>query len=445
MSKQELLLIVIIILACIRAATQPFIGVAFFYYYFGLYFNRIFVDLRVVSPLVIVPAVSLVSLIFGGKKLRFPPQLILLGVFFVWMCLSRLFNGYSVLDGEEIEPFFNLLFFLFLLVNTVDSKKKLIVFLWVMVMAYTTNAFVARYFDRFVPYYFLNRNNFSISLVGAIAIPALFALYRKGVVHKCESICYFVILLYGIAGSNSRGGYLGLGVILGLLILLQLKKPVRLALILAPIVFVLINISTMHWERLGTVSVDTDQGGTGGQRIALWTSGARMTVLNPVFGVGSGESGPMFPSYATLEEQFRVGGHIGEESIKIHNMTLQVSAEMGFVGLLLFFSILFMSYKDIWRAMLLCRSNDQLSDQIYLPFCLLFSITGMLISGQFGNYAYNYQFYTLISLCACLNPILANDLEVNGGENESERDVMGKMEIPVRTMIFFIFTYLALK
>lgn len=448
MSKQELFLIVLTLGVFVVSLRNPFYGVSYFYLYYALEYNRLFISLRsLLKPLFVTPVIVLVSLIFlQKKKIVFAPQVISLAIFFLWMCLSRLMNGLGVWTGEEIDPFFKIVFFIFLVTNVIDTKEKLKFYIWIGIIVYAVLAYVARYNDMSSPYYFTNKNHFGFSIVGAIAFPIMFTMVEKSYPRKLEAVCYTMILLFALAGTNSRGAYLGLITIFVLLIFndFNYKKIIVVAL---PVIFILTRISTQHWERFGSISTDVDQGGTGGQRIALWGNAIRMMFSNPIFGIGSGEAGLEFANYATLEEMARVGGKVGEENIKVHNMSLQLGAELGVIGLALFLFIIFLSIRDLWKARKLCKKNNNLRHLKYLVDGVGIAIIGLLITGQFGNYGYNLQFYMTVGLGYCVKSIVFKTQKnyLDGQSVDDKPVIPVKWEMPFRLLAFLIFAYMSLR
>lgn len=447
MSKQELFLIVLTFSVWIASLKMPFYGAAYFYLYYALKYNYLFISLRSFRPLFVTPLIAFVSITFIHKKrLVFTPQVVILALFFLWMCLSRFMNGYNIWEGEEIEPFSKVVIFLFLITSLIDTKEKLIYFLWIMATASVVLGYVARYNDSISPYYFVDRNNFAFSLLASVAFTAIIALNEKKWLRKLEAVLYFLIVIYSIAGTNSRGGYLGLGAVFLFLVLSNFNLR-KIPLLMIPIIIVLSRMSSTHWERLFSVSVDPEQGGTGGQRLALWNTALRMLFENPIFGVGSGESGPLFSQYADIKDQFRVGGQVGYESIKVHNMTLQIGSEMGFIGLGMFFFLVIFCFFNILEVRNLCRKNTNVHHLKFLADILGVSLIGLLVSGQFANFGYNLQFYTLMCLVPVLKKIVVKTHRFNleGKTVDEEPVVPAKWELPLRCITLVILTYMSLR
>ena len=449
MRQQEIFLVIIIIVIWLASIRKPFYGVSFFYFYFALMYNNLFESLRFIRPLVVAPLIALFSIIFIQRnKLIYAPPVIIGALILAWMFFSRAANGLSPWKGFEIDSFFKIVIFLFLVTNVINTKERLLFFIWIMVIAYADLSYVARHDDVTAPY-FINRNNFGFTLVGAAAFPAMFFVNEIRKLRMAEAVCYFMLIVFSISGTNSRGCYLGLIVVFILITISLIKdlKITKLVMITLPIILVLSMVSTVHWERFSTISVDKEQGGTGGQRLALWSSGLRMLSANPVFGVGAGESGPSFSKYATYEEKRRVGGGHIRESVKPHNSIIQFGAETGIIGLGLFLMIIYLSFRDIWQARKICIQNDKLRHLRYMADALGISLTGLLVAGQFSNSAYDLQFFTILALAHCLKRIILREHQgiTSGKPVASEPVIPVKWEVPFRTIMLIVFTYISLR
>ena len=448
MRQQEIFLIVVTIVIWLTSIKRPLYGVSYFYFYFALMYINLFESLRFIKPLVVTPLIALFSVFFIQRnKLVYAPHVILGALILAWMFFSRAANGLEPWKGFEIDGFLKIVIFLFLVTNVINTKEKLMFFIWIMVIAYADLAFVARYNEVTAPYH-MNRNIFGFSLVGAVAFPAVLLIYETRKLRMVEALCYFMIIVFSIAGTNSRGCYLGLFAIFILLAIVLLRKSEiwKLVMITISIVFILSMVSIVHWERWSTISTDPEQGGTGGQRIALWYSGLRMISSNPVFGVGAGESGPSFAKYATYEERQRVGGRHMREEIKPHNTIIQFGAETGLVGLGLLFLIIYISFRDISQAKKICNQNNKLHHLRYMPDALGITLVGLLTAGQFANRAYDIHFFTILGLTFCLKRIILREHQgiTSGKPVASEPIIPVKWEMPFRVIVLILFTYINL-
>jgi O-antigen ligase len=218
--------------------------------------------------------------------------------------------------------------------------------------------------------------------------------------------------------------------------------------ILIPVTIALANVSSVHWERFGTISADKEQGGTGGQRLALWSSAGRMIYANPVFGVGSGESPNLFNQYSTFAEQLKVGGKdIGQEVIKVHNMLLQIASETGIVGITLFILIALKTFKDVLATRKLCGKRADMVDLRRIADGIGITFIGLIFAGQFSNFGYDIQLYSTSCLAYCAKTIAGRTPE--GGPEPQQTFVEAlttkRWGVYARGMIFVVFTYMSLR
>ena len=270
---------------------------------------------------------------------------------------------------------------------------------------------------------------------------------EKGLVRKAEAGCYLLLLSLGLAGSQSRGGYLGALCAFAISFGSNFKIK-RLILIIPILLYLGFNLSGVVSDRFQTIyEKDHSTGGTGGQRLALWQTALRMMSANPVWGVGPGQAPANFTRYADFELQAKVGGHIGSQYIKVHQMFLQVGAETGYVGLGIFLLIILISFRDLWQVRKLCKNHSGVPpNQANLPIAIAAALAGTLVAGQFGNYGYHLQIYTFIFLAYSLKALTHR--QIAAAERNEIIDeaplVDPKKEILYRTVAFALFTYISL-
>jgi O-antigen ligase len=152
------------------------------------------------------------------------------------------------------------------------------------------------------------------------------------------------IQILGIISTGSRAGMLTTMLICGLLFIRNIKRPLTVILI-AGIVFFTADLVR---EKFAERSITTES--LGGTRINSSlesrfeaASGAIMLWLyNPLFGVG-----PNNYAAARAEELGLRGSDAG---LSAHNTTLQILAETGTIGMLIFLTLLLKGFKAIKRT-----------------------------------------------------------------------------------------------
>ena len=397
-------------------------------------------------PLLTAALVLFSFFIFNqSKKIFFAPQTWLMVAFFGVMCLSRLLNGLDVFGHRYMVFFYKIIFVHILIINLVDSKEKLKLFIWILIISSGVLSYVARYHDSEIPFYWSQKNVFGGTLAGVIAFPFIFAMAEKKWILKGEAACYGMLMLMAILGTNSRAAFVAAGIVLCLLLITNFRIK-NLALCIVIVVAVLSRVSVVHWERYETIETDIEQAGTGGQRIAAWKAAGRMMLANPMFGVGTGAFGSNFLAYSTYEDKVKVGGEIGVTSLNTHNMTLQVGSETGFLGLGLFALIIVFCFKDMKRILILCRGDPEMEDIKQMTKAIGIAFIGYFAAGQFGNFGYNLMFYTLASLIVAGRVIAEKakkEVDKNSEEQVTMREVIPyKYQLPFRVFLFVTFSYI---
>jgi len=236
---------------------------------------------------------------------------------------------------------------------------------------------------------FSNPNSFSgwLTIMFPLALSVIFVdkgLWRKGII---KTIMYFLICLLAICltMTYSRGAWIG--VVLALFFIGILKKN-KFLLIAVPVVIALpfiippsvkeriltalpFTIAYSIRERLGSIMLFADP-----TRISLWREAMAVVSNFPVFGCGLNTYSIVAPHYKLTED----GG------IYPHNSYLQLTTEMGFVGLIMFVFFTLMLFVRSLDNM--ARIKDEFSKNILLG--LIAGLLGFLIHSFF-----DVSFYTL--------------------------------------------------
>lgn len=136
-----------------------------------------------------------------------------------------------------------------------------------------------------------------------------------------NGVCFF-LLSYGIYLTNSRGGFVVFGFVILAVLLLRfgLKKGVIAALILLPMFFFL---------QPSRMSMLTTEESSAHERTWLWEQGLNILNENRLFGIGKGEFAQSSGS-----------------GVVAHNNYVSAMAETGFLGLLVYLALIYMSIKS---------------------------------------------------------------------------------------------------
>ena len=196
--------------------------------------------------------------------------------------------------------------------------------------------------------------------------------------------------LIGIALTQSRGGLLALAAVAAHALLISKKRRWLLVPLLALGTVIIVQAADdAFWHRFQELRTQEDYNYTARDgRMTVWREGLGLLAQRPLFGVGIG--------------QFSAGlGMIGNGSYKTaHNSFLQLGAELGVFGLLVFLAMLREAFRiaRAGRASPLLPAADRLRHT-----ALLLSLTGYCVGGFFLSQAYGNILYMLLALAAIMH------------------------------------------
>jgi O-antigen ligase len=125
---------------------------------------------------------------------------------------------------------------------------------------------------------------------------------------------------------------------------------------------------------------------------------------HPVFGVGPGNFQTAEGTLSPLADRQQFG--VGVRWNAAHNTYIQVGAETGVVGLLLFVAMIGSAFLALSRSRL--RGPDRADSrerQTQLAQVLTASLVGFVVGAFFLSLAYTEMLYTLIALAAALQKV----------------------------------------
>jgi O-antigen ligase len=289
---------------------------------------------------------------------RFKAPLILISGFMVWQLVVLVVSG-----GEMLQQLF----------GTTGRNTGLITYLafailFVVAMVVSSSVFLNRFltvalvvgvaslgygvvqalgrdpFDWVNPYSpvfgFLGNPNFQSSLVGILGT-VVFTQFLSGSVKiqiKVAYLAYFLVTLYVIKETASQQGFLvlliGSAISLGVFVYGKSRTLGYSYLALAAVGFFAVLIGTLNKGPLASLLYKDSVTYRGD----YWRAGWKMTLDNPIFGVGLDSYGDWYRRSRTIEATLRRGPEITSNAA--HNVFLDVSAYGGFPLLLIYLALM---------------------------------------------------------------------------------------------------------
>jgi O-antigen ligase len=251
-------------------------------------------------------------------------------------------------------------------------------------------------------------NDLAMVMIVAFPFAVFWFLNRKGLIRLiCGGLTALIIVT--IILTASRGGFVGfLGV--SLAILLRARKILRKAFvpliiitILGSGVFVFYAKSSFR-ERMSTLlTYEQDYNVTAySGRIEIWKRGLKIMAEHPIFGVG-------IDGFTTAEGLSHKD--VGGKWSTAHNSFIQIGAELGVVGLILFCYIIWTSLKGMRKVLKSVSQEKDAYPILTTLYAIQCSWIGYAVGGFFLSAAHSPLFFLLVGLSTVI-PFLIMDMEI---------------------------------
>ncbi len=329
--------------------------------------------------------------------------------FCVWMALSVPFalgvgNSFDLVFNNFLKTFV----MFFVIAGAIRGPRDLERLLWIYFLSATIYAAVVltRFEDgaRLGKLYYYDANDFATFAVTAIP----FGLYglRTGrtALSRGFAAAGLLFLTLAFLRTGSRGGFLALIVVGGYLLIKYktVRLQWRLAAAGAVVVVALAAASAEYWERMGTILSDDDYNRTDESgRMQIWQRGLGYMASHPVFGVGPNNFGMAEGTLSPLAKRQQFG--VGVRWNAPHNSFVQVAAELGVVGIVLFIALFVTAFKAVRLGGL--RQRTPRGDPALLSQTLTASLLGFVTGAFFLTLAYAELLYVLLAFAVAWHKV----------------------------------------
>lgn len=312
---------------------------------------------------------------------------------------------------SKLMDFFGWFVIYFLIINIVNTEKRLYIFLLIFLLAsfkmsqHGARTWAMRGFSfeswglMGPPGFFENSGELSVQMLMFMPIAYRLAMAIRPWLTRMKF--WFMLLLpttaaMTVVGASSRGSQLGLAVQI-YHTFLKGRLSIRtafLALIVAAAGTLL--LPDEQWERFrGAGSDETSQ-----QRLLYWKHGLEMIKDHPVLGVGYFN----FPPYFALNHSEDI--MFGSAQLP-HNIFIQVGTDAGLIGLLLYVTLIVAGFRGnrAIRKRLVNAPNHWLHS---VSFGYDAALIGFLIAGQFVTIGYYPFMWIQLALIAATRNVALN-------------------------------------
>lgn len=383
--------------------------------------------LQPARPTLVLTVLAMAAMVFGAHRQELSPALSMPEtkrylLFYLIMIVGIPFASHRGLafQGVFLTYIVNVLFFV-LLVSQVTSLQRLKSLVWVICISTVTYSVFGGLLQsgsggdgRFqVSGSAFDANDTAYVLLSLFPLCLYFIRFDDGMLKKFVAIAAVFSAIAIVLQTGSRGGILGLGTILLILLLtktggVKTSHKVFLVVMLAS-TFLLMRdrIDVDRYLTLSDVSSDYNVSSEGG-RIALWQSAVDLSLANPITGVGV----ECYP-FAHL----RARQLAGESFLRwqyTHNSFLQVATEVGLVGFAVFVLINLRSLFTFLRISRIRIEPEarEASEIRVLGGLMLLGFAGLLVSGFFLSQGYSIfstLYFALAAATGRLQAILSTE------------------------------------
>jgi O-antigen ligase len=347
--------------------------------------------------------VALVGLLIQKERFRMPPLLVGLGMFLLWCML-----GYAVTDEptmvfDRLQVVIKLWLIALVAANALRTRAQLRFFIvfWLGCFAlYPVRGAIFNYYlyhETVVGraawnYIFSNPNDLAAYCILQLSMAAgLLSLEKRGPV-KWATIAGIAVVPFLILLTKSRGAFLGFAGFTLLAVMGQRKrgKAVVVAAIVATLVIAVAPADVLNRVRgiqkiQGTEAQglqEADKEGSAFQRYEIWKVARTMIWEHPMMGVGLGAYPGYHAKYA-LRSQFDPTAQGRRDT---HSTYLNLTAETGFVGVLLYFISYITTLVQIDRVRR--RAKKLLPATAQTLYVYEVGTLGFFIAATFGSMAH---------------------------------------------------------
>jgi O-antigen ligase len=358
-------------------------------------------------------AIGGIGLVIGKGRVRVPFPLWLYAGFLLWAFIASFASPYPEIVREQLVDRLKLLMIMFITVNALRTDGQLrfyLLFFLVCFIVFPVRGALFNYFfydynisGRVVwNYTYGNTNELAaLSLIAlGIALSIRMSEPKRTLVRFGADIS-FILLLMIILMTQSRGAFLGLGIVILRLLIKMFKRMPRRAIGMAGVIlFVAFYVPEAAWDRLSGIkqltSVSTiheaDAEGSASERFEILNVAWRIFRDHPVFGVGLGVYKRANASYAP---------HLG--FMDSHNTYLGLAAEVGLPGVILWCALVGSVLRYGGRRQRHSVKREAAEQQSWIWWGLI----GYLVAGMFYSIGGLTFPYLMLAVLWCSGKLLS--------------------------------------
>jgi O-antigen ligase len=253
--------------------------------------------------------------------------------------------------------------------------------------------------------YYYDANDLATLLVTAMPLGLYFLQNARRATARVLTAGALGLLAVAFVRTGSRGGFIALVAVAVFIVLRYSAIPVvrRVGATVIVALIVVWSANDQYWEQMGTILSDADYNRTDESgRMQIWSRGLGYMWQHPVLGVGPKNFQTAEGTLSSFAD--RQGFGFGVRWNAAHNSFIQVGAELGVPGLLLFVALIASAFRALRSARegrRACRDRQTQLSQV-----LTASLIGFVAGAFFLSLAYSEMLYTLVALAVGLKKVV---------------------------------------
>ena len=255
-------------------------------------------------------------------------------------------------------------------------------------------------------------NDVATLIASAMPLGLYFVLGWRRPLLRLLAVVGLVVLAVGEVRSGSRGGFLAVLAVAAFVLLRFTAVPARARLV-GVVVILAVSLGTAserYWTQMRTIAnPDQDYNATSQTgRLQTWRRGLAYMASHPVLGVGAANF-PVAEGTISPRARGQERGY-GVPWLAAHNSFIQVGAELGIPGLLLFVGLLASTFALLRRvSRRALRASPPATGVSRLAQSLMAALVGFVVGAFFLSLAYSDMLYTLVALAVALGKVVPPD------------------------------------
>ncbi len=234
---------------------------------------------------------------------------------------------------------------------------------------------------------FGNPNDLATALNLLLPLALILAFTSKGFARLFYFACAGVLTL-GVISTFSRGGFLGL-IAMGGLLLWKVGRHKRVLTFASAFLMIVVFISIVpsgYGDRLSTIfNIKQDETGSAQERSELLNRAASLAMRHPVIGLGMGN----FYIYSIHDKA-------------AHNSYLEVAAELGLAGLVAYLVIIFAPFGSLKRIERETASREDSRELYYMSIGMQAALVAYIVCSFFASIEYLWYLYYLVAYAVAI-------------------------------------------